>query len=340
VEAIDRLRITRRRRRLRQWVQRVGPGALGLAATVGLVMILDPAHVARALSRFRLALVPAILVLYLLIYLLQGWRWHHLLGEAGVKLRLSDSLLLNAAGQTITALVPLGDLTRALFAAQAGKRDFGHVAATVTVQELTYTLMLLLFALPVLLALHLGVVFVVATGVSMIAIVVILTVSPVFCAVHSVVARIPLLNRLLPAIDELQHETADLLHRPDTLAWSVLDLARAGCSVAVFWLVVQGLAPGSVDWWKAGFILAVSSIGGAVSLIPGGVGANEASVAGLLLLFGVDGGAAGAAALVQRFLMTGVALVLGGSAYVVARRRFALGGVFQITSHEPARRAA
>ena len=326
-------------RRLRWLLRRLGP-LLGVAAIGGLVFVLNPAQVGRALSRFDLRLLPAIVVLFVAIYALQGMRWHYLLAEAGVRLSLRDSLLLNAAGQTITALVPLGDLTRAVFAAEASDRDFGTVAATVTVQELTYTLCLVLLALPGLLALHLGVGVLAATVVGMVAIVVILLVPSVFCVVHRLIARIPLLNRLLPAIDELQHETAELLHRPETLAWSVLDLGRAVAAVAAFWLVVQGVAPGALDWWEAAFALALSSIGGAISLLPGGVGANEASVAGLLILLGVPGGAAGAAALLQRVLVTGMALLLGLSAYAVVRHRFALGGLFQVTTREPARRAA
>ena len=333
-------RSVRRRRTLRQWLQRVGPAALGLAAISALILGLNPAHVWRALTRFQLALIPLVIVLYFAIYGLQGVRWHYLLGDAGARLRMSESILLNAAGQTITALVPLGDLTRAAFASEASGRDFGTVAATVTVQELTYTFMLILCALPVVLTLRLGMAVVVVTLLGMAAIVIILTVSPVFCAVHKLVAQIPLLNRLLPAIDELQSETADLLHKPDALGLSVLDLGRALVSITVFWVVVQGLSPETLDWPKAGFVLALSSIGGAVSLIPGGVGANEASVAGLLIVFGVDAGAGVAAALIQRFLMTGMAIALGLSSYVIARRRFDLGGVFQITARQPAAEAA
>jgi len=324
---------------VRRWLQRVGPAVLGLAAIGGLLVILKPAQVGRALASFQLALIPVIVLLYAAIFGLQGVRWHFLLRDAGARFRVWDSVLLNAAGQTITALVPLGDLTRAAFASEASGEDFGTIAATVTDQELTYTLMLILCALPVLLTIHLGEVAFAVTLLGMAGIVVILTVSPVFCWVHRVVAHIPLLNRLLPAIDELQSETADLLHRPDALGLSVLDLARAVVSIGVFWVVVQGLSPGAFDWLKAAFVLALASIGGAVSLIPGGVGANEASVAGLLIVFGVDGGAAGAAALIQRFLMTGMALAFGLTAYMVARRRFKLGGVFQIAARQPSAQA-
>jgi glycosyltransferase 2 family protein len=320
-------------------MRRLAP-LVGVAAIAGLVLLLGPAQVWRALSQFDMRLLPAIAALYVVIYALQGTRWHFLLREAGVRLGLGDSLLINAAGQTITALVPLGDLTRAAFASEAGGRDFGSVAATVTVQELAYTLFLILLALPELLALRLGLGVFVVTLIGMVAIVVILTVSPVFCLVHRLIARLPLLNRLLPAIDELQQETAELLHRPETLLWSVLDLARALASVAVFWLVVQGVEPWRLDLSAAAFALALSSIGGAISLLPGGVGANEASTAGLLILLGVSAGAAGAAALIQRLLMTGMALLLGLGAYMVIHDRLRLGGLFQITAPPSQRRAA
>ncbi|MBO0683633.1 MAG: flippase-like domain-containing protein [Candidatus Dormibacteraeota bacterium] len=305
---------------------------LGLAATAGLVLILDPAQVGHAMTLFPLGFIPAIVALYLAIYALQGLRWHYLLRDAGARLKVSDSLLLNAAGQTITALVPLGDLTRAALASEASGREFGTLAATVTVQELTFNLMLVLCALPVMLEFGHGITLVVATLLTMAAITLILTVSPIFRVVHDLVAHIPLLNRLLPAIEELQAETASLLHTPDALWLSVLDLLRALVSIAAFWLVVEGFSPGVIDERKAAFVLAVSSIGGAISLIPGGVGANEASVAGLLIVFGVTDGPAGAAALIQRFLMTAMAIGLGLAAYAVVRRRFKLGGIFQLIS--------
>ena len=241
---IEEERPARRNRMLRQWLQRVGPAVLGLAGIAGLLVVLKPAEVGRALAGFQLALIPVIVLLYVAIYGLQGVRWHYLLRDAGVRFGVWESVLLNAAGQTITALVPLGDLTRAAFASEASGEDFGTIAATVTVQELTYTLMLILCALPVLLTIHLGEVVFVVTLLGMAGIVVILAVSRVFCTVHKVVARIPLLNRLLPAIDELQSETADLLHRPDALGLSVTGSRTSRC----FGCCLLGRRSGLVAW--------------------------------------------------------------------------------------------
>lgn len=327
-------------RRLRRLARYVLPVIIGLAAIGAIIVILKPAQVAWGLEHMRLwLLVPAIL-LYLLCYVFQGVRWHFLLRDVGLDLSLSDTVLLNVAGQAITALVPLGDLTRAAFASEAGGKSFGTVAATVTVQEVTFTLTEVLLALPVLFLFHLGAGSIAAVAIGIALIFVVLTVSPVFRLVHGLIARIPVLNRILPAVDDLRHETSDLLHRPDTLGWSVLDLARSAASVTALWLIVEGVSPGAIGWWEAAFVLALSAIGGAISVIPGGVGANEAGIVGLLILFHMHGGDAGAVAIVQRLLMTGIPLILGFAAYTVARKRFHLGGIFQITARQGAKSAA
>jgi uncharacterized protein (TIRG00374 family) len=324
------------RRKLPVALRRALTVVIGLAGIAAVVVFLNPSRIGSALEHFQLALIAPIVLLSVLVYILQGIRWHFLLTDVGTKLRLRDTILINLAGQTITAIVPLGDLTRAAFASAADGTDFGTVAATVTVQELSYMLWLILAALPAILALGYGLAAVIPVVAGIAIIVVALTVSPVFCRFHNLIAHIPFLNRLLPAIDELQQETSTLLHRPDALALSVLDAARVIVAVTTFWLVLQGLEPGRVGWWQAAFVLALATIGGAVSLIPGGVGANEASVAALLIFLGFQSGSAGAAAIIQRGLMTGLSLILGFAAYALINQRLHLGGIFQLISRRPA----
>jgi glycosyltransferase 2 family protein len=311
-------------------------GALGLAVIAGVVLFLNPERVGAAMTHFRLVLIAPILALSLLVYILQGLRWHFLLRDAGTKLRLRDTILVNMAGQTITAILPLGDLTRAAFASTAGGTDFGKVAATVTFQELTYTLVLILSGMPTVLTLGYGLTAVIPVVIGIAAIVVILTVSPVFYRIHALVAHIPLLSRLLPVIDELQEETVKLLHHRDARALWVFDAARVACAITSFWLILEALGASHFGWWQAAFVLALSTIGGAVSLLPGGVGANEATVAATLVLLGLARGVAGAAAIIQRVLITGLSLGLGLGAYALIHKRLHLGGRFQLLARAPA----
>lgn len=312
---------------LTRFIKRVIPVLVGVAALGALVVAVNPRSLAQALSRFNPVVIPVVLLLSFSWYVLQGLRWHFLLRDAGARLRIGDSLLLSIAGQTITALVPLGDLTRALFASQAGRVAFGSAGATVTVQELTFTLLLILVGIPGMLSLQIGAGAVGGVLLGMLAIFAILTVPPLFRVVHGAVSRLPLARRLGHQIEELQEETVELLTHPATLAWALVDLLRALVGVASFWLIVQGLAPGAVDWWEAAFVVAVAYVGGAISFLPGGTGASDLSVVGLLLLLGVDAGTAAAAALLQRVAVTGMATGPGFVAYLAARRRYGLTGL-------------
>jgi len=308
-------------------LRRALPVAVALAALTGLVLVVNPRSLATALSRFNGLVAPLVVLVAAGWFVLQGVRWHQLLRAAGSGLRLGDSVLLSVAGQTITAVLPLGDLTRAVFATEAAGLEVGAAAATVTVQELTFTLFLVLLAAPGMIAMHLGTGIVAAVIAGVLAIFAILTVPPLFAAVRGAAALLPLPRRVLAQIDELQRETVRLLRRRDTARWSLLDLARAAVGATVLWLIVQGLEPGAIGWWKAAFVVAVAYVGGAVSFLPGGTGANDASVVGVLILLGLDPGTAGAAALLQRVVFTGLATGLGVTAYLVARRRFKLGGL-------------
>ncbi len=123
------------------------PAAIGVASVVALLLVVNPAEFARSVAGFRLWSIPGIVALSTGYYLLQGLRWHPLLRAVGVRLPLGRTLLLNLAGQS-TGLLPLGELTRAVLVAEATDAEFGTVVATITVQELLYTLVIIAAAVP------------------------------------------------------------------------------------------------------------------------------------------------------------------------------------------------
>jgi uncharacterized protein (TIRG00374 family) len=143
-------------------------------------------------------------------------------------------------------------------------------------------------------------------------------------------SRILGLRRLLGPLDELQAGTVSLLHRRDTLGWSVITLVQVAAMTTVFWLVVTALDPGALTWPEAASVYAVASMAGAISFIPGGLGASEATFAGLMIVVGLPPAQATAVALMQRVADQGVATASGLVAYVIAQRRYQLGKLFSL----------
>jgi uncharacterized protein (TIRG00374 family) len=300
--------------------------AVGVAAVLALILGIDVHGFATAVRHFNLSAIPAIVVLSIAYYVLQGVRWHFLLRAVGVNQPMRDTVLLNYAGQA-TGLLPAGELTRALLVSEATGAALGTVVATVTVQELIYTLLLVAGAIPGSLVHHAASGAVVAALVATFAVVVILTVPRVFAAVRALVVHTPLLRRLVAEVDRLHRDTVVLLRRADTLGWTVLSVASALVSITLFWLVVDSLDPGALSWTGAAFVYGVSHVAGAISLIPGGLGIYEASTVGLLVASGVSGGVAAAVAIVHRTADKGLNTLIGIGAYVIARRRLGVGGV-------------
>jgi uncharacterized protein (TIRG00374 family) len=302
------------------------PLLIGVAALFALIFAIDLRGFGAAIRGFRLAAIPAVLALSVLYYMLQGVRWHFLLRAVGVREPMGHSVLLNYAGQS-TGLLPLGELSRAVLVAESTGVEFGAIVATVTVQELIYTLILIAAAVPGSFAYHGSAGAVLAALLATVLVFVILTVPAVFRRVRAGVVRTPLLRRLVADVDRLQHDTVVLLRRPDTYWWSTLSAFGALVSITLFWLVVDSIAPGVLSWKTAAFVYAVSHVVGAISLIPGGLGAYEASTVGLLVASGVDGGISAAAALLHRAADKGVNTLIGMAAYLIARRRLKLGGL-------------
>jgi uncharacterized protein (TIRG00374 family) len=307
-------------------LRRMIPPAIGVAAVLALILGIDPKDFGRAVSQFRVVLLAPIVVVSVAYYFLQGVRWHQLLRVIGVPLRLRDTVLINFAGQA-TAVLPLGELTRAVLVTEATGTPFGAVVATVTVQELIYTMVLIVFAVPRLVgvphALPGVVAALVLTGMVFLA----LSWCPAYRWLRLAVSHTPGLRRFLHEVDELHNDVVLLMRDRVTLSGMWISALQAACTITALWLVVQALAPGSLSWASAALVFAVSNVAGALSLIPGGIGAYEASVVGLLVGLGLNPGTAAAVALLQRLADKGLATAIGFAGYAVARRRLGISGI-------------
>lgn len=292
-----------------------------LAGIAGLLLAVNPRAVASAFAHFDVWTLVPIVALMLAFYALQGLRWHLLLGAVGAEVRLVDSQLMNLAGQAMTAVVPLGDLARAVLAGRTTGVDLGATAATVTVQELCFTLLVVVAAVPGLGSMPGGLWMVVVVSGGIAAVIALLTMPRLFGAVHRVIRATVFVRRWAPEIASLQRQVNRLVRRPDVAAGTALDLGRVIVATAALLLVLRGLHVTSLGWWSVSLVLAASFVGGALSMLPGGVGANEATVVGTLMLLGVHPGVAAAAAILQRLTLFAVPTLGGAIAYLMLRRR-------------------
>jgi len=312
------------RRPRRRWVAYI-PLLFALGAIAALLVYADPHKIGIAFQRFNLVYIPIVVVLAVGFYLVQGVRWWTLNRALGIKFPLLDTVFLTETGQA-TALLPLGELTRALLLSKAAGVHLGTVVASETVQELLFVFMLFVLALPYALSLHLVAIAVIVPMIFVVAIVAILTVEGLYARVRRVIGRVPVLHRIRPAVDELHRDARLLFRHPDTYRYLPLSAAQAVMAVTLLWAVAQAVDPGKLSWTSAGFVYAVTQGAAWLSFSPGGLGAVEASTAGLLVLLGISFDVATAISVMQRLADKGLNTVIGWVCYVFARRRYNLTG--------------
>ena len=301
-----------------------------------LIVASNPGQVGRAIEHFHVYDIPIVVALSVGYYLLQGVRWWTLLRiVAGCEPPpLGETVLMTMTGQA-TALLPLGELTRAILLARVRDIAVGSAIAAVTVQELLYSALLIAAALPGssrFVAARAGVAA--ALGGTLL-VVAILTVRPVFRVVRRGVARVPVLNRFQAQIDQLQADTVVLFENWRTYVWLWISAIQAGMAISLFYVVVNAMAPGSIDWVSAAFVYSISNVASAITLSPGSLGAFEATTAGLLVAAaGLPFGLATAAAVVHRLADKGISAVIGASLFPYVRSHYRLSGV-SLTMSDP-----
>jgi uncharacterized protein (TIRG00374 family) len=299
--------------------------ALGFVVLIGLVLLADVRQVARLLHDFRWAWLPAILSLTLVNYLLRGLRFHYYLRLIGLKnIPFWTSLRVFIGGFSLT-LTPgkVGELIRVVWLKNLAGADPVRVAPSTIVDRIVDGLAMAILALlgalvypqyrPAVLT-----IFGLIVGV-----VIISQIRSLALWCLDLGARLPLISRFANGLRKLYDSTYELL-RVKNLAIGVgLGLISWSSEGMAFFLVLVGLGtPATFELaLLAIFILALSSILGGASTLPGGLGAAEATMAGaLVVLIGLSPEVAATATLLIRFFTLWFGVGLGILTVVIWRK--------------------
>lgn len=299
-------------------LRRMLPGILlGFLVLLGISFIGDLRQVAQTVRDFDWRLYPLTLLLTLVNYTLRFYKWHFYLGLIGAKgIGRQESLRLFIGGFPL-AVTPgkVGEALKAVWLNQRSGVSVERGVSVVVAERLSDGLaVLLLSVFGVISYPQYWAVFVTVLifGLSFIVISQFRTLAMWFFGIGE---KMPIVSRFVHNLREF-YEGSSVLFKPmpaligvglGTISWLWEGVG--------FYLILLGLGlkPGIQLAASAIFILAFSTIVGAVSALPGGLGAAEASIAGMLaLVLGLNATLAAAATLLIRLatLWFGVGLGL------------------------------
>jgi glycosyltransferase 2 family protein len=267
-----------------------------VAVAVGLGLYADFGQLGDELASFRWELFPLALALTALNYLLRFWRWQRYLARLDIDVPMGRSLSIFTAGLlgTITP-AKLGEVLKCGLL----KRSFG-----VPVRR----------SVPIVLAERVTD----ATGVVVLAVAAgagtnrwpLLAVALAGVAVIVLVVRSPLLERFA-RLGEAPGAARALLETPLLVGMTALSAASWFCECLAAYVCVRGLRL-DLSLGDTVVVFTLGSLAGALSFLPGGLGAAEGSMTGLIRVLGdVSKAGAVAATVLIRLATLWFAVALG-----------------------------
>jgi glycosyltransferase 2 family protein len=284
----------------------------------------DLSKVGSALFRFNWLLLPAILGLTLVNYAIRFLKWHYYMGQLDVPISWRDSLVVFLSGLAMVVTPgKVGEFLKAYLVKEKAGTPMARTMPTVVCERLTDGVAMIVLASAGLVLFGYGWQPLLAIG--LLALTVILAVQhrPFAEAALGWGARLPLLRQRMHHLREFYDGAYTLMRfRNLALAVAMGIVSWAGECVA-FYLVLRGLGvEGGSLMVAAFFVLAVATLLGSLSLLPGGLGVADGSITGLLLAVTTIGREdAVAATLLIRFCTLWFGVSLGLATLAFSRTR-------------------
>jgi uncharacterized protein (TIRG00374 family) len=294
---------------------------LGLAVYLVLAVVSGLEDLRDALSGFDFFLVPAILGLVSLSYAVRFVRWTYYLRLLKVRVPLRANAAIFAAGLSMT-ISPgkLGEVLKCVFIKDVAGTPVARTAPAVVAERVTDGTGMVLWGLLGALAFSFGpwllLLFLALTGVG----IAVLRSRRLSLLAEKALRKLPLLDRLAPHVGDFHGASNELLAFRPLVVASAISFLGWGLECAAVYLCALGVGA-EEPFLVVVFVFAVSSLAGAASMLPGGIGAAEAGMAGMFTaVAGLSGGLAVALTFIVRLTTLWFATLVGVAGLLLVRR--------------------
>jgi glycosyltransferase 2 family protein len=295
--------------------------ALGAAVYLILAVVSDLGAVGSALEGFDYALIPVILGLVLLSYVGRFVRWAYYLGVLKVSVPLGTNAAIFAAGLSMT-ISPgkLGEVLKSVFVREVSGAAISRTAPAVVAERITDGTGVVAWGLMGALAFSFGpgvllaFLAIAALGIA------ILRSKRLSLLAERALLKVPLLDRLAPRVHVFHASSNELLATRPLIVGTVVSFLSWGLEILAVYLCAVGIGA-QLPFLVMVFVFAVGSLVGVGSMLPGGIGAAEATMAGLFKFYaGLAAGLAVALTFVIRLVTLWFATLIGIAGLFVVRR--------------------
>jgi glycosyltransferase 2 family protein len=298
-------------------LRRLIPGILlGFIVILGLALLGDLRTVSQTFITFDWRLFPLVLLLTLFNYTLWFFKWHFYLRQIGIRnfSRWTSAKLFVSGFPLAVTPGKVGEVLKGVWLKQKTGMPVGRGVSVVVAERISDGLAVLILSTVGVIAYPqywVGFSIILAL---LLAVIILSQIRPAAEWLLNLGDRVAILQRFVHSLREF-YEGSFSLFKPSAtlLAVALGTISWLGEGLGFYLILVGlGLKPSLHLAAMAVFVLAFSTVIGAVSALPGGLGAAEVSIAGMLtLLMGISPAIATAATLLIRLATLWFGVILG-----------------------------
>lgn len=260
--------------------------ALAVAVYFVLTVVSGLGDLRAALNDLRWSLLPAIFGLVALSYVGRFTRWMYYLRLLKVHVPLGKNAAIFAAGLSMT-ISPgkLGEVLKSVFVRRVSGAPVARTAPVVVAERATDGTGMVLWGLLGALSFSFGLWTILAFSALTVFGIAVLRSKKLSLLAERVLLRLPALNRLAPHLADFHGASHELLGARPLVVGTVISFLSWGLEILAVYLCAVAIGA-ELDFLLVVFVFAVSSLGGALSMVPGGLGVAEAGLAGMFIGLG------------------------------------------------------
>jgi uncharacterized protein (TIRG00374 family) len=267
-----------------------------------------------ALEKFNWIYLPVILLLVTLGYFIRFIKWNFFLKNVDIHLPLKENLFVFFSGLSmIITPAKAGEIWKGWLIKEINGESLSKTIPVVIVDRITDVIGLIILSL-------LGI-FYYKSGVNILLILIILFALFILAIKSEKISQhlIRILEKRTGKYSSNIKETHENFQK--SLNWkyllgnSIISVIAWFTECLAIFLVIYGFGE-NIGIVLSTFVFSFASLAGAVSLIPGGLGVAEATLSGLLVIFGLSSTIAVGAAIIMRFATLWYGAILGFLIYI------------------------
>lgn len=293
-------------------------GALYLAFTI----YADFKQVIHAFGKFNIWLLPLLLFLSFLNYFTRFLKWDYYLSIVKVKLKKIDSLSTFMSG-LIMSVTPakLGEVLKSVLVKEITGEPISKTAPIIFAERITDFLSLLVISLTGAIVFDYGGNITILIAIFFVILIVVISNKKIALPIINISEKIPFIKKYIHNIHSAYESSYQLLKLKPLILMTLLSLVSWGFECLGYYLILVNFNANFGFLW-ASFSYSFSTIVGAISMLPGGLGLTEGSLTFLLVQKGISADIAVATTFIVRVVTLWFAVLVGIVSLSFYQKRF------------------